>query len=300
MNSKRYPPLALPSPAACSYCNRSGVLPLGHVESRFLLFPTKAKCAFTEQVTPSFRHIWNQNQPGLKYGFRKLIANAAWVELLRVALAMLPKGPKVIVSLLVKFSPFTSIGTYPGMSIYWGDETMLVIVGTDAVIVIVADADMVVSAVDVAVMVAVAAPRPEGVKVIAVPEATVVVAESVPAVEGVTVRFAVVASEPVTATASVTVAVCISVMVWDCGVSVMLVTAFGGFTVNAKAVLVLLAEYPVDVAVMFAVPAAFAVTTPVVASTDAMAVLSDAKLQLWFVVWSLIVTKHVACAVWPA
>lgn len=64
-------------------------------------------------------------------------------------------------------------------------------------------ANLVESAVEVAVMYGTAAPVKAGVKVTAVPELTPVVALNVPAVVGVTERFAVFVNAPVPATVGV-------------------------------------------------------------------------------------------------
>jgi hypothetical protein len=85
-----------------------------------------------------------------------------------------------------------------------------VIASGAAVTVIVAVPDTVVypACVDVAVMIAVVAPVPVGVKVIAVPELTFVVALNVPAEEGLTERFTVFVNAPVPVTVGVIVPVC--------------------------------------------------------------------------------------------
>jgi hypothetical protein len=78
-------------------------------------------------------------------------------------------------------------------------------VGT--VTVIGADPNLVESCAEVAVMVAVSAPVLGGVKTTPVPEVTPVVALSVPAVVGLTVRFTVFANVPVPVTVGVQVEV---------------------------------------------------------------------------------------------
>jgi len=72
-----------------------------------------------------------------------------------------------------------------------------------SVTVTVVEPDLVASAVDVAVMVAVAAPVPAGVKVTAVPELTPEVELSVPANDGLTKRFTVLVNAPVPVTVGV-------------------------------------------------------------------------------------------------
>lgn len=115
--------------------------------------------------------------------------------------------------------------------------------------------------VEVAVIVAVVAPVPAGVKVTAVPELTLEVALNVPAVEGLTERFTVFANAPVPMTVGVQFVVCRSVM--DDGLQTIdtLVTVIGT-VVTVTVTLPDLVESCVEVAVHVAVPTAVGVSTP--------------------------------------
>ena len=73
----------------------------------------------------------------------------------------------------------------------------------------VAEADLVESAVEVAVIVAVSAPVLAGLKVMPVPEATPVVELKVPSAIGLTAMFTVFANAPVPETVGVQIAVCV-------------------------------------------------------------------------------------------
>jgi hypothetical protein len=79
----------------------------------------------------------------------------------------------------------------------------------DTVTATVAEADLVESAVDVAVIVAVSAPVFAGVKVTPVPDATPAVELKVPSAAGLTAKFTVFANAPVPVTVGVQVAVCV-------------------------------------------------------------------------------------------
>jgi hypothetical protein len=85
-------------------------------------------------------------------------------------------------------------------------------VPVEAVIATVAEADLVESSVEVAVIVTVSGDVPAGVKVTPVPEATPVAALSAPSAVGLKVRFTVLVKAPVPVTVGVQVEVCVPVM----------------------------------------------------------------------------------------